>query len=231
MIHSTTYRELFLGIATAAISTVVSLWLICPSLSVAIAGTVRGLQAFRVTYMLTYRTMETGFDHTLLGLLKQIIHFSHPQIPIVLVNIYLVCVASLGLAIYFLYIRHLPLLNQILCLCIASILLPPVSHDYTLMHLYLPWALLVLFALRTAKQDLTPPGLRAAFSCFAILFSAQSEVIFKGGGWSGQIKAITLLCLLVIGLRSPWPASLKDGVVPTDPGPSFNESGLTEQLL
>jgi len=46
--------------------------------------------------------------------------------------------------LYFWRIRTLPRTNQILALTVASIMLPPVSGDYTLIHLYIPWGALVL---------------------------------------------------------------------------------------
>ena len=51
--------------------------------------------------------------------------------------------ASLVAAVwlYFKRIFKLPLLNQVLSLTICSILLPPVSHDYTLIQMYAPWAI------------------------------------------------------------------------------------------
>ena len=74
-------------------------------------------------------------------------------------------------ASHFLRIRHLPVINQVLCLCIAFILLPPVSYDYTLLHLYVPWGLLVMFAQEQQILRREVPGLTAAFVCLGILMA------------------------------------------------------------
>jgi hypothetical protein len=140
-------------------------------------------------------------------------------VPVSLLNGYLAVAAALGLALYILRIRFLPILNQILCLCIASILLPPTSYDYTLIHLYVPWGLMVLYAIDLAKAKRSPQGLYSVFVCFAILMSAESELIYKAPGnanphgYSGQLKAITLVVLLVIGLIRPFEFRTRDRVV------------------
>lgn len=198
------YREFGFGVLVAALMNVVSMWLVCPSLPVAYRGITAGLNKFRHIYVLRYRPMETGFDHSIFGFVKAMLHhwigWNMPQ-PLLSAYLALACVA--GLALYFLRIRHLPLLNQVLCLCIASIVLPPTSHDYTLIHLYVPWGLMVLYAIDLARAGYSVAGLRNVFLCFAILMSAESELIYKAG-YSGQLKCITLVVLLVIALRRPW---------------------------
>ena len=206
------YKAFAWGIATAIITNIVSLWLVCPSLPIAYRGINSGLAAFQRLYMLTYLPIETGFDHSIFGLFKALIDLLYgPKImtPHLLAG-YLVLASAGGLALYFFRIRFLPILNQILCLCIASILLPPTSHDYTLLHLYVPWGLLALYAIDQAKANRTVRGLNAVFVCFAILLSAESELIYQAPDrvspheYSGQLKAITLVVLLLIGLNRPF---------------------------
>ncbi len=99
----------------------------------------------------------------------------------------------------------MPVINQVICLCVASIILPPVSYDYTLVNLYIPWAMLVCFALD--KQTLKTAGLTIAFVCFAIATSIQTEFIYHGRSVEGQIKAIALCVLMVAALRYPFRAT------------------------
>jgi hypothetical protein len=202
------YRELALGIFTVAVTSLVSLWLICPSLSIAVRGIWAGLAGFQTVYVLQYRPIETGFDHSLLGIIKALSHhFYGWTMPGHLGTGYMVCVSTAGLALYFLRIRFLPLLNQILCLSIASVLLPPISHEYTLIHLYVAWGLMGLYAIDQARANRAMDGLRSVFICFAILLSAEGELVYKGPGanspheYSGQLKAIMLVVLMVISLR------------------------------
>lgn len=205
-------RPLAAGVITALISNLVSLWLVCPSLVIAYRGIEAGFAKNRIDYMLRYLPVETGFDHSLFGFIKRAAHGAlGNNLPPNLLRTYLVFSAFTGLALYFGRIRHLPILNQILCLCIAAILLPPTSHDYTLLHLYVPWALLLLYGLDRvrAKQDIR--DLFPAFTCFAILFSPESEFILHGAGFSGQIKCVTLVVLLYIGLTQPLYTLTQEG--------------------
>lgn len=198
------YREFALGLMVAAAMNVFALWMVCPSLPVAYRGIQAGLEQFRLRYMLPYLPVETGFDHSIFGFIKRVSWpFVGTVMPPRLLTGYLLVACVGGLALYFLRIRKLPLLNQILCLCIASILLPPTSHDYTLLHLYVPWGLMVLYALDAVRARSSVEDLRGVFVCFAILMSAESELIYKAG-FSGQSKAITLVVLLVIALRRPF---------------------------
>ncbi len=205
------YKAFAWGIATAVIANIVSLWLVCPSLPVAYRGIRSGLATFQRVHMLMYLPYQTAFDHSIFGLIKAFgHHFYGWTVPVSLLNGYLAVAAALGLALYIFRIRFLPILNQILCLCIASILLPPTSYDYTLLHLYVPWGLMVLYAIDLAKAKRSLQGLYSVFVCFAILMSAESELIYKAPGnanphgYSGQLKAITLVVLLVIGLIRPF---------------------------
>ena len=198
------YRELAVGIVFGAVLYVVSLWALCPSIATANRGIAAGFDSFGIHYALAFRPIETGFDHSIFGFIKRVAAESHVYtMPPHVLTDYLLFVSLLGLILYFARIWKLPFLNQVLCLCIASILLPPTSHDYTLMHLYVPWGLIVLYAIDRWKAGESVDGLKWVFVCFAILVSAESELIFHWG-FSGQVKAIALVALLVIALRKPW---------------------------
>ena len=198
------YRELAAGIVVGGVIYVVSLWALCPPIATANRGLAAGFNSFRIQYALAFRPMETGFDHSGFGFIKRVAAENHVySMPPRVLTDYLFVVSLVGLILYFARIRKLPFLNQSLCLCIASIFLPPTSHDYTLMHLYVPWGLMMLYAIDRWKAGQSVDELKWVFVCFAILMSAESELIFHSG-FSGQLKAITLVVLLVIALRNPW---------------------------
>jgi hypothetical protein len=103
----------------------------------------------------------------------------------------------------------MPPVNQLLFLTIACITLPPTSYDYTLLHLYTPWVMLVFIAVAAWRNDLpTPRGLWPAFLCFILLLSPQNEIIFHGERLEGQIKCLALVALAIVALRYPFPAQL-----------------------
>jgi hypothetical protein len=199
------YREIVFGGLTAASSTLVSLWLVGPNILQTWRQIDAGIAYFRINYMLHLNSEEIGFDHSLFGFYKRFAHhLPQPAQLSHIANIYLAIAAVCGFALYFLKIRRLPLINQVLCLAIASILLPPISFDYTLMHLYAPWAMLVLFAQDNWSAQQKIRGLSATFICLAILFSPQSEFIHHTLRFGGQIKAIVLVVLMYLSLKYPF---------------------------
>ncbi|HEV2619841.1 MAG TPA: hypothetical protein VGU23_07870, partial [Acidobacteriaceae bacterium] len=93
-----------------------------------------------------------------------------------------------------------------LFLTVACITLPPTSYDYTLLHLYTPWVMLVFLAVSRWRDHLpVPKGLWPAFLCLALLLSPQSEIILHGERIGSQIKCLALLALAIVALRFSFP--------------------------
>ena len=93
-------------------------------------------------------------------------------------------------------IRKLPLLNQILALSVCAVLLPPVSFDYTLVHLLVPVGLLCLYTAPMPWRAVA--GLRLCLVCFALIFNVDAFVSLH---WrlAGEFRAVVLVVLLVCG--------------------------------
>ena len=203
------FRAIALALLVAVAVTVISLWIVYPDIRVSWHLIQAGVANFRFLYMLHVRP-ERGFDHSLFGLIKQLFPTLPPPSTVApILSAYLLLAATAGTALYFLRIRKLPLTNQLLALTIASILLPPTSFDYTLLHLYAPWTLLVFFALRHFPSRTALPTawpLPLAFACFAILFAPLTEFIVGGETVAGPIRAVVLLLLFWIALRHPFPS-------------------------
>ncbi len=201
------YGAIGLALAVAAALTVVSLWFVYPDLRVSWKYIQAGIDNFRQIYMLHLRP-ERGFDHSLFGLVKALIPaLPPPERMARVLSMYLLVSAIGGIALYFVRIRKLPVINQLLCLTIASILLPPTSFDYTLLHLYAPWVLLLFYALRRYGQDgsgLASPALWSTFICFAVLFAPLTEFIVRGESIGGLIRCVFLVVLFVVGLIYPF---------------------------
>ena len=200
------YRQAAFGVFVAAFVTVASLWLTGRDIVPAWNHIQHNLDQFRTVYMFQFREWEIGFDHSLFAMFKRVLHHvRNSDLIRPALTVYMAVTAVSGVILYFVRIRHLPLINQVLCLCIASILLPPVSYDYTLIHLYVSWALLVVLAQEQCKDEQDRiPGLMPAFICFAVLMSPESEFIRDGVRFSDQIKALTLIVLMYIALRYPF---------------------------
>ena len=207
------YRHILFAFLSAAAVTVPSLWLVYPHIGDSWRLTNLAISRFRTFQTLgpTFVTLGQmdpflAFDHSAFALLKKFIygHISAHQLS-VLLTAYSATVVVLMLFLFFGRIRKLPVINQVLCLCVATVLLPPTSFDYTLMGLYLPWALLVLFAVLQDKKAPDPAGLVPAMVCFAILFVPETEIIYHHVAYGGQIKALALISLFYIGLRYRFP--------------------------
>jgi len=202
------YRQILVAIVCAAAITVPSLWLLYPHIAESWRLNNLAIASFRTLITLrTYYPPEiAAFDHSLFGLVKRLViqHITAQHLS-VLLTIYSATAAVSMLVLFFGWIRKLPFTNQIICLCVATLIVPPTSFDYTLMSLYLPWALLTLLAVQEQRQRKASPGIVPAMVCFAILFVPETEIIVNTQSIAGQIKAVTLVALLVIALRHPFP--------------------------
>jgi len=204
------YRAFFFGLLVFSASILASLWLVSGDILLSLRGMLTGLGAFRSSYVLAYQTAESGLDHSLFGLVKLALALGgrHDllQSPAVMGHLtvaYMCVVVPVGILLWFFQIRHLPLANQVLALAVAAILLPPLSFEYTLLHLYLPFALLVPIALQS--REAPRPGLTAVFILLAILVSPLMELFVHGWGLAGELKAVLLLSLFTLALTRPFP--------------------------
>lgn len=197
------YKEVLLTALSAAIATVVGLWLVCPNIHQSMVQTIGALGVFEHGYMVQVRSTEVGFDHSLFALVKLALRaIRGGPVHSRALRWYLPGVAVGGCVLYFWRIRKLPLTNQVLCLTVAAIVLPPVSYEYTLLHLYGAFVLLLIFALEQRRRSTTPPGyLIVAMLLLAFLFAPESEFIAGGVRFGGQLKCVALLGLWYVGLR------------------------------
>jgi hypothetical protein len=226
LLSSRKYRAVAWGIVIYAFTTVTSTWFMGPTYRTASAGIAKGLEFYRAQYMLQVLPDQIGFDHSIFAIVKELTFVSHNKYwqiqalyhPLAqelyyrpwLIG-YMAVAAAIGLILYFWRIRTLPRANQILALTLASILLPPVSADYTLVHLYIPWGVLVLISI-SLKDAQKVRGLVLSFVCMAFLMAPESFAVIHGIRIAGQLKAIVLLILFIVSITYPFedPASDSD---------------------
>ena len=201
------YKKLLFGIGVFLLVTVASLAILGPTIPQAAKGILSGLDFFKHVYMEQWRSIENGVDHSLFAAIKFILvwffHFPMTNLARPLA-IYLPVTAVGGLLLYFLWIRRLPLLNQVITLTIASIYFTAFSGDGTLIHLYYGFAMLTFLAIDAHRKGLVIPGLNTAFACLAFLLSTESFFFHHGYRFEGQIKACVLAFLFVIALVRPF---------------------------
>jgi hypothetical protein len=216
------YKDMVLGIAVSVVATVASLKSVGPSTRAAWIHISDGLTYFKTHWAAALMPSEIGYDHSLFTLVKWgfagavrlgLIHSVDRNIPLIQLRnwghfqlgltVYTAITALCGIILYFYRIRHLPLLNQILVLAVCSVLLPPVSFDYTLVHLVLPFALLCIYATEAAVRKERVKGLTAVCALFAMVFCMNAFFTYQIR-FAGQVRAVAMLLLLILMLRHPF---------------------------
>ena len=210
MLSRRRYRAFAWGVASAAISTVVSLALLGPTVMEAQQHIRDGLSFIKQVFVLLRVPDSLEFSHSLFNLIKVAVTvFGHSRQPIAstaralhemllmesVLRVYMAVVAIAGILLYFLRIRKLPLLNQVLALAVCAVVLPPFSSDYTLIHLLVPLGLLLVFTAEAWSRGQQPRGLGLCFTCLALIFTKGAFFEFKYH-FDAQVKTLALLVLL-----------------------------------
>ena len=138
-----------------------------------------------------------GFDHSLWALGKTLLPAATPAARAPWLRVYVVTAGIVGAAAWFGRVRRLGGAEKVLFLSVATVLLPPVSYDYTLVHLYAPWLLLVLLLMR--ERRISWAGC-AALGCFAVVFAAEGYVIDQHDHFGAQVKCFFLVGLAISAL-------------------------------
>ena len=193
---------------TAVVLTLVSLRYLTPSILFSWHGIGDGLANYNVEFE-HFIPLTIGYDHSPFTLVKfaaRLVPFLQQHIR-TLLHVYLAVAALTGITLFFTTIRKLPFTNQVFSLILAETFLPPSTYDYTLIHLFIPAAMLILFAIDQA--DRVVPGLNTMFLCLALLLGFETELIFHHQRLGGCFKALVFLVLFGLVLRFPlhgtWP--------------------------
>ncbi len=219
------YREFFFALAVTFVVNLASLAIVGPSIAEAQRRIAAGIHYVQVTFIYSVNPAAVTFNHSLFTLVKFPVVALHRHLhPLVIDNhadwlvraaaertlldttftVYVIVAASFGLLAYFLWIRRLPMLNQVLALTICALVLPPLSADYTLIHLLFPFALLCLYAIAMGRKNIDIPGLKACFLCFAPIFSFQTYITWRYR-YSCEFRTIAMVVLLILVLRHRFP--------------------------
>lgn len=195
------HREFAAALGLAVAVTVASLHLLGPSIAEAQRNINVGLLMVKNIYFFAEGRNTIAFDHSLWVPVRFTVAWlaQTPRVPDHTLTAYLCTIAVAVPTLFFVTIRHLPVLNQLLALTICAVLLPPLSIDYTLIHLLLPFGLLCVFA----ASNTSVPGLSATFTAFAVLFNVDSFLTNRFT-YAAEVRTLALLVLLVLVLRNPF---------------------------
>ena len=211
------YKAAAIGACLTLVFSVATLAAIGPSIPGALHDMAAGAQLLHVQ-VLTVHYGLLRFDHSIFGLEKQFMFRSllhtdpsvwyYPVLAVKSLRVYSILAPVAFAAIYFFKLRHLPLLNQFSALTICAITFPYVSYDYTLVHMYLVFAVFLLY-LVNESGFINPDLLRklpAAMACFAILFAPWA--MLAAHLYMGQLRCLTLLLMLFGFMKFPMPSFL-----------------------
>ncbi len=195
------WKQVFIGLFCCTFLFMLATAMLGPTFSIALHGLSAGLQKFRNYYIYRYNPIESGVDHSLFAVVKLcfVLTGHQRQLPKV-AGVYLAAAALTGALLYLFRVRTLPWLNQLLFLTIASVLLPPVSHDYTLIQLYAPWTLYVVYLLRYGSRR---TGTHGILLCFLLCSAPLNDLSFSGHLLGGNVKALALCGIVYLVSRYP----------------------------
>jgi hypothetical protein len=199
------YGPFLAGLASCAVVTLFALWFSGPSLGYAAHGFAAGVAGFQGGYVKQIRFTEIGFDHSLFSPIK-LLAIGHNVSPASLTRPYYLIAGLLMAAVFFLRVRTLPSLNQLVFLVTAMILFPPVSYEYTFVHLYLPLLLLLATFVGYRGESATSASSVAlgALVCMLILLLPVDLLGKAPVFFAGQLQVVPLLFLLGFAVAAPW---------------------------
>ena len=102
---------------------------------------------------------------------------------------------------------RLPGVNQMILLSVALTLLPPVSAEYTLLQMFVPFGVFLIFLTRdvaTGGVDIRRGNVAALLCLFACLFAPLTFF----GRYAGDVQTLLLAGLLLVVANCPMPSSI-----------------------
>jgi hypothetical protein len=195
------YVAILITIVTAVALDITALAILGPTIKIASQHLAVTLQAFGNSYIFDVHYWEIPFDHSLFAVVKHLAEHTHTADAAHLTPFahWYMAVAAIGaVLLYFARIIRLPRANQLVILLTLSVLLPPVSGDYTLVHLYAAWLVLALFALHAEPGIMRSRVLPACFFLLAIVFCPETYMFIGQAHFAGSFKAVALSVLVIL---------------------------------
>jgi hypothetical protein len=231
LLYRRRYREFFIGAATAAMVSIVCLAIIGPTFTIALQENIRGFQLVTREFVLVYLYFEIGHDHSLFSFTKQMIRILsgwplQETLTATIRRVYPYYMVTAALifctSVYRLY--RLPTLNQIFGISVLMILISPINNDYTLIAIYIPWAMLLLALSRPDCAIPFKPGCCLMLLC-AVIFTPQSYLLVGYSAFGAQVKTLALLAILLISVIYPLPMAMLDKSPSPVPAKDHEEAG------
>jgi hypothetical protein len=229
LVRKKRYREVAVGLAVAACSILLALTALGPTPIKAYESLEPGVNRYYNNYILKVLPPDEGrFAHSILDGMKELTAeaFAPPSqavpekvaprpagsSPVTRSQVHKMFLASLllGAGVLVFVSRRLyklPAVNQMILLAVAVTLLPPVSSEYTLIHLYVPFGAFLIFLTRdaaTRNVEIKRSVVLTILTLFALLFSPLTFFNI----FSGDVKMCLLIAMLIVVSRNPMPSSI-----------------------
>ncbi len=206
------WRALAAGVATFVGTWVTSLWFLGPSIAVAWYWSLRNLFGYQGRRVGEWDLHELAANHSAFGLAK--VAAAVVGLPLTKLTLpYYALGAVVFAVVFFGRLRKLPVANQLLGVTVFMLMFPPVSYPYTLMHLYAPWAVLLLLEADAERAGEAVPGLKAALAVFLPLFGSFTLFTFpRLLLFGGLVQAALLVVMFAASACFPFGLDGRGGV-------------------
>lgn len=197
-------RALVLGVATFVVASMLSMAYLGPSIGVALRRSLRnvfGYQNFRTSQ---WSVHEFAANHSAFVPVRFIASIAGAAGG-KLTNPYYLCGGLVFIVLFFLKVRKMPVTNQVLVVTAFMVMLPPISYFYTLVHLYVPFLMLVFLAIRAERAGIRISGLGCTILLFVPIFASFTIFTFPSALlFGGLIQALVLVSLLISAIQFPF---------------------------
>jgi len=198
------YAQIALGLLLFGSITLASLAFIGPSIPVAYQHVSAGIHSYSALGLSLNGVMPSGgnmFDHSLPGLLHFALRSHFPKILQYVLKYYMAALAVITTVVFFTRVQKMPRANQVLFIVLATVFIPPISFDYTLQMLYIPWAWLAMIGVSAATRNREIDGLAPVMICLALVCAPELFIKHHGIYVYGEFKAIVIIALFYLTSR------------------------------
>ncbi len=210
------YKELAVSLSLIVVFTVAGLWSLDHNLLSALQEVLTGLATLNSRFISGFLATLIGVDHSLFSPVKQVIRLLYPELArqntqalntkiAFASRIYSFTVLVCFAIAFFIWIRKLPLMNQLVVLLVLSVTLPPMSFEYTLLQVLPAFGIFLTCIVEATRQGLQIPRARmwALLGAFAFIAAPLSYVSGRHAGFGGQLKLVALAAIVIVVLKFP----------------------------
>ena len=198
------WRAFAVGVATFVAATVLALWWLGPTMSVAWRGSLQNVFGYQGARAGEWTLRELAANHSAFTLVKMLAMMTGAPLARLTLPYYACGAVAMGWA-FFGRLWRMPVANQLLAVTAFMVMFPPVSYFHTLVHLYAPLVALLFVAIRAERDGVQVRGLQGTVLLFVPLFAPFPLFLFpRAFVFDGLVQAALLVALFGCALRYPF---------------------------